>query len=126
MANKTYDQCINRILRDVEKRKSVDYSDRASVRRYNTAMDRIVEHVQYIIDNHAERISDFIHMMYHPDAYVSLMIACEVINRVPCSMEQKWEAIEKVRELANDTQLSGITRVSLPFSIKRWEEKYPK
>ena len=52
MVEITAEECIHRILVEIEKRKSVDYADKRSVRRYNAAYDRIYANAKYINDNY--------------------------------------------------------------------------
>ena len=56
MVEKTAEECIRRILVDIEKRKNVDYADKLSVRRYNAAYDRIYANAKYINDNYPAQL----------------------------------------------------------------------
>ena len=60
MANKSFEKCFEHILRDIKKRKTVDYLDKNSIRRYNAAADRMFANATYINDTYPERTQEFV------------------------------------------------------------------
>ena len=61
------EDCITQILKDIDKRKTVNYADKNSVRRYNAAMDRIIVKANYLCDNYPDKMNLFISLLDHPD-----------------------------------------------------------
>lgn len=123
MANKTYSKCIDSILADIEKRKNVDYADKKSVNRYNAAMKRIIENVQYINTFYPDMKSDFIGLMEHPDPRVVSVIACMIVDFLSCSAAEKRTAMSIYRQLVDSGKLGNMDRIALPLVLKKWEEK---
>jgi hypothetical protein len=70
MANKTADQCIEYILKNIDKRKDVDYGSRLSVRRFNAAYDRILENARYIDRHYPNALGSLMELIYHQDIFV--------------------------------------------------------
>lgn len=68
--NKTGDDYINRILKDIDRRRAVDYGDKNSVRRYNAAMERIIRNAKYIDAHFPEELEKFVELCDHPDVFI--------------------------------------------------------
>lgn len=118
--SKTIEKCIQEILKNIETRKTVDYGDKASVRRYNAAYDRILRNVMYIEKNYPEHQNLFMEMLSHQDAHVAYCFACLILNRFSYGIEQRKQALSVVKNVYNTRKLNGII---IPYLvIQDWEE----
>ena len=126
MTGKTADQCIEYILKNIEKRKEVDYGSRLSVRRFNAAYDRIFENAQYIDIHYPDAIGSLMKLIYHQDILVVAHCAPIILALDHSTLAQKWEAIEVVRALTVDDRLSSGDRMGFSMSLETWEAKLQK
>jgi len=122
MTNKTPQKCIDQILKDIEKRKTVDYSDRQSVRRYNAAMLRIIKNAEYIEKKHPDCVLVFTDLIYHSDPAVAHCCASLTIDRLNCSKEIKIEALNVIKALAAAGKIDELKMIILRRRIKEWED----
>ena len=117
---KTYEQYIEHILKDIEKRKTFDYGDRNSVRRYNAAADRIAKDVTAIEEQYPDRINDFFQLIYHPDTEVAHALAWYVYDRKSFSVKQKQEAIRVIQHLLDSGAIKGVAAVHTEFLLRHY------
>lgn len=122
MKNKTPQQCIDQILKDIDKRKTVDYSDRQSLRRYNAAMVRIIKNAEYIEKNHPDCVLVFTNLIYHSDPSVAHCCASLTIDRLNCSKEIKIEALNVIKALCAAGKIDELKMITLRRRIKEWED----
>ena len=126
MANKTADQCIEYILKNIDKRKEVDYGSRISVRRFNAAYDRILENARYIDHHHPNALGSLMELIYHQDIFVVEHCAPIILALDHSTLAQKWEAIGVIRALTVDERLSSGDRLGFSMSLEDWEAKLKK
>ena len=117
---KTFEQYIAHILKDIEKRKTFDYGDRNSVRRYNAAADRIAKDVTAIEEQYPDRINDFFQLIYHPDTEVAHELAWYVYDRKSFSVKQKQEAIRVIQHLLDSGAIKGVAAVHTEFLLRHY------
>ena len=98
MAEKTAEECIRRILVDIDKRKTVDYGDRLSVRRFNAAYNRISANAKYINDHYPGQLSLLTELFFHPDLDVVTCCASLVFQLNHATKEQKLLAIDVLKK----------------------------
>ena len=123
MIEKTAEECIRRILVDIEKRKNVDYADKLSVRRYNAAYDRIYANAKYINDNYPAQLSMLIELFFHPDFSVVMCCAPLVLRLDKATKEQKLLAIETIKKGIEDPRMDSVSKLGFSISIKDWEKQ---
>ena len=123
MIEKTAEECIRRILVDIEKRKNVDYADKLSVRRYNAAYDRIYANAKYINDNYPAQLSMLIELFFHPDFSVVMCCAPLVLKLDKATKEQKLLAIETIKKGIEDPRMDSVSKLGFSISIKDWEKQ---
>ena len=123
MIEKTAEECIRRILVDIEKRKNVDYADKLSVRRYNAAYDRIYANAKYINDNYPAQLSMLIELFFHPDFSVVMCCAPLVLGLDKATKEQKLLAIETIKKGIEDPRMDSVSKLGFSISIKDWEKQ---
>ena len=123
MIEKTAEECIRRILVDIEKRKNVDYADKLSVRRYNAAYDRIYANAKYINDNYPAQLSMLIELFFHPDFSVVMCCAPLVLQLDKATKEQKLLAIETIKKGIEDPRMDSVSKLGFSISIKDWEKQ---
>lgn len=123
MTEKTAEECIRRILVDIEKRKNVDYADKLSVRRYNAAYDRIYANAKYINDNYPAQLSMLIELFFHPDFSVVMCCAPLVLKLDKATKEQKLLAIETIKKGIEDPRMDSVSKLGFSISIKDWEKQ---
>ena len=123
MIEKTAEECIRRILVDIEKRKNVDYADKLSVRRYNAAYDRIYANAKYINDNYPAQLSMLIELFFHPDFSVVMCCAPLVLKMDKATKEQKLLAIETIKKGIEDPRMDSVSKLGFSISIKDWEKQ---
>lgn len=117
-------ECINRILRDIEKRRNVhpmDFQDRNFVRRYNAAMDRIKENVDYLNEHHPDQMDLFINLVNSPDPLIASHCAHLLYGMEGSTMEQKRLALAVLKRLINHPDISEPSRCGMLMNIKQWE-----
>lgn len=115
------EECLMRILRDIEKRKTVDYIDKNSVRRYNAAYDRIIENANYLCDNYPEKMELFVALLDHPDYAVAGTCTSVLFGLRNATREHKIIAIASARRLLLRSDLDWHGKIIWPVNIERWE-----
>ena len=123
MAKKTAEECIRRILVDIEKRKNVDYTDKLSVRRYNAAYDRINANAKYINDNYPAKLTLLIELFNHPDLSVVTHCAPLVFILDNTTKEQKLFAIKTLKNAIQDARMDSVSKLGFSISLKNWEKQ---
>lgn len=118
------EECLNAFIQEVEFRKTVDYSDKKSVKQYNLAYDRAAGYAQYIDKHHPEHISTFMNLLNHPDIYVVACCAPMILQMENSTCEQKRMALEAISRLTDDTRLSKIDRLGFKTSLEKWKDMY--
>jgi hypothetical protein len=120
--NKTPEKCIANILKDAEKRKTVDYGDRNSVRRFNAAMDRIHANLNYIDENFPDQIGLVVELLDSPESGVSLVCAIKLLDFRSATPEHKQKALQTIRRIMDDPSTDKITRFALEHTFPKYEE----
>ena len=120
--NKTPEKCIANILKDAEKRKTVDYGDRNSVRRFNAAMDRIHANLDYIDENFPDQIGLVVELLDSPESGVSLVCAIKLLYFRNATPEHKQKALQTIRRIMDDPSEDKITRFALEYDFPKYEE----
>ena len=123
MAEKTAEACIRRILVDIEKRKTVDYADQSSVRRYNAAYDRIYANAKYINDHYPAQLSLLAELFNHPDLSVVTHCAPLVFRLDNATREQKLFAINAIKNAIQDPRMDSTSKLGFSISLKDWEKQ---
>lgn len=123
MKTRTAEECINRILRDIEKRRSVNYADKNSVRRYNAAIDRIFENANYLCDNYPDEMDLFMQLVNHPDYSISATCTSTLHSLSNASPEQKKAAICSAKRLLAHPDANEVDRFGWRVNIQRWEDE---
>lgn len=121
---KTFEDSIQLILEDIERRKTVDYGNKASVRQYNAAYDRIANNMRHIETNYPNRKDDFLEFMYHEDASIVHTFSCLVIYGRIFSVEEKKEAVCILNRMLSDGSIHGVASVTLGFVIPKWKQEF--
>lgn len=118
---------IDRILNDIEKRRSVDYADRNSVRRYNAAMDRIIKNANILCDHFPDQMDLFIELVNHPDYQISATCTSILFGLRSSTKLHKLEALASARRLLVHPDADEIARMLIwPTNIAQWEAKMGK
>lgn len=120
---KTYDQYVQHILKDIELRKSVDYGDKNSVRRYNAAADRIQRDVDTIEQLFPEKIDDFFQMIYHPDVHIATTIAWKVFGGKIFSNDQKLTALEQIKSRLHNGEIKGVDVITTELLLRIYDHQ---
>lgn len=115
------EECLAHILKDIERRRFVDYSDKNSVRRYNTAFDRIIEKANYICENYPEKMELFIALLDHPDYFVAATCTSILYGLRNATKEHKHAAIASAKRLCIHPAASEHERIIWSVNIERWE-----
>ena len=126
MKQRSPDECIARILRDIDKRRNIspmDYADRNAVRRYNAAMDRILENACYLWNHYPDQRDLFIDLVRSSDCFVASHCAHILYGIPDATVEHKRLALTIVKELIENPNLPELSRVGMSMNIKRWEEE---
>jgi hypothetical protein len=123
MAKITAEECIHRILVEIEKRKSVDYADKRSVRRYNAAYDRIYANAKYINDNYPSQLTLLVELFSHPDLAVVTTCAPLVFRLDRAKKEQKLLAIDTIKKAIQDPRMDSVSRLGFTMSLRDWEQQ---
>ncbi len=63
MAIKTFEQCMSTIMDCIRQREHVNYADRLSVRRYNSAYDRSFRNMRYIEIHYSNKLDYVIELL---------------------------------------------------------------
>lgn len=121
MKTKTAEECISRILRDIEKRRSVDYADKKSVRRYNAAIDRIMENANYLCDNYPDQMELFIALVRSPDYSISATCTSILYYLHGSTLEFKRIALGSARQLLLHPDANEVEQFIWRVNIQRWE-----
>lgn len=119
------EECITRILKDIDKRRTVDYADKNSVRRYNTAMDRIIERANYICDNYPDKMDLFTAFLDHPDYDIAATCTSVLFGLNNATKEHKFAALTSARQLLC-RDLNEIQDFAWTVNIERWEIQLQK
>lgn len=126
MGNKSVEKCLSEVFRDIEFRKQVDFGNKASVRKYNAANDRIRRNIQYIDKNYPEQIGVVVKLLEHSDPRVVTHCAVIMQELEHCTIPQKRKAISTMKKLlAQETDLPDRIWLSM-FWIDMAEEKLKK
>lgn len=120
--NKTPEKCISNILKDAEKRKTVDYGDRASVRRFNAAIDRIHANLDYIDEHFPEQINLVIALLDSSESKVSLICAIRLLQFRNATTEQRQKALQTIRRIMDNPSTDKITRFALEHDFSEYEK----
>ena len=126
MAIKTVEKCIECMLSNIEKRKTVEYGSRLSVRHFNAAYKRILNSARYIDLHYPNELGSLMQLLYHPDIVVVEHCAPIILALDNSTMAQKWEAIEVVRAIISDDRISSGDRMGFSASLESWEAKLKK
>lgn len=121
MKAKSAQDCIHRILTDIEKRRTVNYADRNSVRRYNAAMDRIKDNAQILWDNYPDQRDMLINLIYSTDYYIASHCAHIVYGMKDSTREQKKLVLARVKELIHHPDAPELSKYGMLINIERWE-----
>lgn len=114
-------ECISRILRDMEKRKNVDYADKNSVRRYNNAFDRMIQNANYLFDHYPEQTDLFMELVNHSDYWIAGHCTSILPQLHNCTKEQKLAAIRSAKRLLTHPDADDIAQMAWQVNIERWE-----
>jgi hypothetical protein len=117
------EECISYILQDIDKRRTVDYSDKNSVRRYNVAMDRIIEKANYLCDNYPEKMGLFIALLDHPDYQIAGTCTSVLFGLHSATEDHKLAALNSAKRLQLRPDLDEIGEYVWAVNIERWEAK---
>ena len=122
MAVKTFEKCMDKILEDLEFRRTVDYASKTAVRKYNAAYGKIRKNILYIEKNYPEKRNVFIEMLAHEDPYIACAFGCFILNHLSCTLEQKWYALSVIKKLYNTGKLARTEFSNIWITIKHWEK----
>lgn len=120
---KTVEQYIQAILRDIEKRKTVDLGDKNSVRRYNAAMDRIYKNVKIVLDDFPSGFEKLTAFLDCPDTDVPRHLAPMLFIRDECPVELKRKIVALAKTWLDDPQIDSISKFHISYNIKQWEQE---
>ena len=120
------EDCIARILKDIDKRRTVDYADKNSVRRYNAAMDRIIERANYLCDNYPDKMELLIALLDHPDFQISETCTAILFGLHNATKEHKSAALHSARQLLLHPDMDGLREMIWKVNIERWEARMLK
>ena len=113
MSKKSMDRCLEEVFKDMEIRKKIDYGNMCSVRQCNRASDRIRKNFLYIDRHYPDKIHVIEQMLFHPDPEVASDVAVVMQDFVNATVEQKWKAIDVVKELLRNESLHWTSAVFL-------------
>ncbi len=117
-------ECINRILRDIDKRRDVhplDFADRNVVRRYNAAMDRIIENANYLFENYPDQTGLFLDLVNSSDYSIASHCAHLLYGMKNSTLEQKKLALSVVKKLVNHPDAPELSKYGMSINISTWE-----
>ena len=118
--------CIEYILRDIDKRRTVDYADKNSVRRYNAAMDRIVSRANFICENYPDKMELLVTLLDHPDYQIAATCTSVLFGLRSATKEHKLAAIKAARRFLLRPELSDMEIFIWTTNIDRWETEIAK
>lgn len=118
---KSIEVCIDGILQEIAKRKTVDYGDKASVRRYNAAYRRCFEHMKYIDEHFPDQISVVMTLLSSSDIDVIAHCAPMILWLEHSTQDQKNEAIGAIRNLVNNPQLNPAEKLGFSAMLEKWD-----
>lgn len=119
--SKTAEECIALMLEDIERRKTVEYSDKKSVRAYNAAMDRIYKNGRYINAVYPEKLYLLIELLSSKDVKVILTVAT-LIQRLPnTTREHRIASIQAVKKLLSSDVLDPVEVLGCTWNVEEWE-----
>lgn len=124
MKERSAQECIKRILRDIDKRRNVnpmDYADRNFVRRYNAAMDRVKANANYFFEHYPDQMDLFIELVNSPDYDIACHCAHMLYGMKNSTVEQKRLALSVVKRLVNHPDAPELSRYIMSINVKRWE-----
>lgn len=124
MKERSAQECIMRILRDIEKRRNIpplDFADRNVVRRYNAAMDRIKENANYFFEHYPDQMDLFIDLVNSPDYAIACHCAHMLYGRKDSTIEQKRLALSVVKKLINHPDAPELSRYGMSLNVQQWE-----
>ena len=124
MKKRSAQECINGIVQNIEKRRNmqpIDYSDRNAVRRYNAAMDRIIENVDYLSEHYPEDIDLLVNLANSPDCAIAVCCAHLLYNAKNSTNEHRHIALSVLKRLVNHPDVPELTRYGISINIKQWE-----
>ena len=122
MKHLSAEECITLILKDIDKRRTVDYSDKNSVRRYNAAMDRIIDRANYLCDNYPEKMDLFAALLNHPDYDIAATCTSVVFGLHTATRFWKLAALNSARQLLC-RGLNEVEEFIWTVNIERWESE---
>ena len=126
MKERSAEECIRRIVRDIDKRRNVnprDYADRNFVRRYNAAMNRICENANYLFEHHPDQIGLYIDLVNSDDFSTACTCAHLLYGMKNNTMEHKILALSVVKKLIFHPDAPELTRYGMCMNVKKWEEE---
>ena len=118
------DTYISNFLKEVEFRKTVDYSDKKSVKQYNMAYERAADYVKNIDRYYPEYIPALINLLQHTDVQVVASIAPMILQMANSTYTQKQMALEAVNRLVADPRLNEVDRFGFQMNLERWKDMY--
>ena len=122
MKQLTAEECIARILKDIDKRRTVEYDDKNSVRRYNAAMDRIVERANYLCDNYPDKMGLLTELLSHSDYSIVATCTSVLFGLHSATKEHKLTALNSARQLLLRVPVGSLAEFRWKVNIERWEK----
>lgn len=119
---KSVDECIKGYLEQVEKRKNVDYADKASVRRYNAAYDKCFRFAKYIDDYYPEQLDVLVALLEHPDTDIVMHCAPMLFRLNNTTRKHKLSAIAASKKLLLDPKINEVDKYVIACNVAKWEE----
>ena len=116
------EECVERILIDIEKRKVVDYADKNSVRRYNAGMRRIIEMANYLCDNYPDKMDLLTVLLDNPDYNIAATCTGVLFILHGATKEHKVAALASAKQLLH-REINPIDRMGWMVNVERWEEE---
>jgi hypothetical protein len=126
MDQNSFDKCVTSILSDIVLRKSVDYGDKKSVRKYNAAYGRMKKNAIYINTNYSDRVDELFALTNNTDTEIAYAVACLIISHIECPSTMKRAAIAVVKKLFEEGKTPKLSELTLPSCIMNWERIYPE
>ena len=115
------EECILRILKDIDKRKTVNYADKNSVRRYNAAMDRIIERANYLCNNYPEKMDLLTALLSHSDYHIASTCTAVLFGLQNATKEYKLAALASAKRLLTHPDINELDSFIWTVNIERWE-----
>lgn len=120
---KSVEACIEGYLEQVEKRKNVDYADKASVRKFNAAYDKCFKYAKYIDEHYPEQLDLLVALLEHPDTDVVRHCAPMLFRLNNTTKEHKQKAIEASKKLIQHPQVDDVNKFAIAHNVAKWEEE---